>query len=114
MSDVSPVNEATVDTDREPQFIDITPTWTEVVPLLVAGLQQHRSSYSAMVAELYTMAALADAANKWLPRLIAQGDVLAAGAKVAAHRHWVSVRSEYEDDRIAMSKRLKSAAKEGK
>jgi hypothetical protein len=90
----------------QPQYIDLTPTWSAVVPLIAAGLQQHRASYDAMLSELYRMAALADAANEWLPRLVAQGDVLAASAKVKEHRHWVAVRSEYEDYRRAMAKRV--------
>jgi hypothetical protein len=88
------------------QYIDLTPTWTAVVPILVAGLRSTESNYAAIMVEIYRMAELADLANKWLPKFVAQGDVAAAGALVKQHRRWVELRTEYENDRSAMIGRI--------
>ena len=91
---------------QQTQYIDLTPTWSAVVPLLVAGLRSSESNVAAIMVEIYRMAELADLANKWLPKLVDHGDVAAAGALVKQHRRWVELRTEYEDDRRAMTARI--------
>jgi hypothetical protein len=45
------------------KYIDVTPTWAAIVPLIVAGLEAGGTARSNVLMELYRMAELADLWN---------------------------------------------------
>lgn len=51
--------------------IDITPTWTGVLPLIATGIEQGGTAHSAAMQELYRMAKLADRWNAHAETLLA-------------------------------------------
>lgn len=55
---------AALRTQNAPRVIDLTPTWADLMPALIAILQNGTSEGEAMArAELMRLAAIADAAN---------------------------------------------------
>lgn len=96
-----------VSAPQETQYIDITPSWSGVVPIIVAGLRSNDADVAGLMIELYRMAGLADLANQFLPKFYAQGDILSCGANPKERRSWIEARSQYEDARRELDKRIK-------
>lgn len=55
------------------KYIDMTPTWAAVVPLIVAGLEAGGTAHSGALREMYRMAETAD---KWNAQADKEEEVL--------------------------------------
>ena len=51
------------------ETIDITPTWTGVLPLIATGIEHGGNAHSTAMQELYRMASIADRWNAETPKL---------------------------------------------
>ena len=53
-----------VDTRKPVEYIDMTPKWAAIMPILIMAIEEHTTGYSDAVGELKRLARIADQYNE--------------------------------------------------
>lgn len=96
------------------EYIDVTPMWTGVLPILLSGLRNPKADQAFLELELRRMASAADMCNKWLVRFREIADALSecrSDTKQASTRRadWIRLRDEFNADLTRQAVMLRQA-----
>lgn len=100
------------------EYIDITPMWGGVVPILLVGLRKPAADQRFLELELRRMASAADMFNKWAFRLRDAADALSEcrsdnKASQSQRTAWIKLRDEFNDDLTNQAVSLRRAEELG-
>lgn len=69
MTDISTRTNETISERKPVEYIDMTPKWAGIMPILIMSVEEHTTGYSDAVSELNRLARIADQYNEVVKKL---------------------------------------------